>query len=184
MDVFNRCGKNNIEFGTQLKSFIKKHIRDSDVDDVFQEVLIKIFKNINSLKDNEKCDAWVYRIARNTITDHYRKKKEKTVNSDLIQNLPDKASDDKSFSSEEIKKALTPFIEALPEKYKEAIYVVDYQGITQTEYAKKNDLSISGAKSRVQRARKLLKQHLYNCCDFNLDSYGNVVNFKRKNQKK
>ncbi len=181
MDVFNKCGKNNIEFGTQLKSFIRKHISDSYADDIFQEVLIKIYRNIDSLKETDKCDAWVYRIARNTIADHYRKKKEATVNSELIQNFPDKASNEKSFRSEDIKKALMPFIEALPEKYREAIYTVDYLGITQKEYANKNDLTISEAKSRVQRARKLLKEQLYSCCDFNLDSYGNIVDFKRKN---
>jgi RNA polymerase sigma-70 factor (ECF subfamily) len=67
--------------------------------------------------------------------------------------------------------------EELEEPYREALILTEYEGLTQAEYAARAGLSLSGAKSRVQRAREKLKQLLLDCCHFELDRRGGIIDF-------
>ena len=58
----------------------------------------------------------------------------------------------------------------------------EIKGMKQTEIAKKLNISISGAKSRVQRGRNLLKQGFIDCCDYKLNTEGQLVG-EHKNKK-
>ena len=69
----------------------------------------------------------------------------------------------------------------MPEKYKQAIILTEYEGLTQ-KLAEKLGLSLSGAKSRVQRARLKLKELLLNCCHFELDRFGNILEYHHKSK--
>ncbi|HAH00091.1 MAG TPA: RNA polymerase subunit sigma-24, partial [Ktedonobacter sp.] len=57
-------------------------------------------------------------------------------------------------------------VDSLPNDYREALYLTEYEGLTQRELADRLGLSFSGAKSRVQRAREKLKVMLLDCCHF------------------
>jgi RNA polymerase sigma-70 factor, ECF subfamily len=59
---------------------------------------------------------------------------------------------------------------------KTALYLKEYEGMTQRDLAAELGISVSGAKSRVQRVRARLKALLLDCCYFELDRQGNVVN--------
>ncbi|MDA8226294.1 MAG: sigma-70 family RNA polymerase sigma factor [Desulfitobacterium hafniense] len=62
------------EFSLPLKRFIKKRVvNEHDAEDIFQEIYLKIHKNIGSVLDEDKIHAWIYRVARNTMTDYYRR---------------------------------------------------------------------------------------------------------------
>lgn len=68
----------------------------------------------------------------------------------------------------------------LPEKYKQAILLTEFHNVTQKELAAKMSISIAGAKSRVQRGRKMLKDMLLSCCYFEFDRLGNVIDYTHK----
>jgi RNA polymerase sigma-70 factor, ECF subfamily len=57
---------------------------------------------------------------------------------------------------------------------------VELRGLSQREYATQAGLSISGAKSRVQRARAMLEGAVRACCDIEQDARGNVIGYVRK----
>ncbi len=62
------------DFRAPLRSFIRQRVHDEDVaDDLLQEAFLKIHNGIGSLKDDQRLTGWLYRIVRNTITDHFRK---------------------------------------------------------------------------------------------------------------
>ena len=62
------------EVGASLESFVRQRISDPHhADDVVAEVMLRIHQHLESLDDHERVTAWVFRIARNAITDHYRK---------------------------------------------------------------------------------------------------------------
>lgn len=167
------------EFSTPLKRFISKRIsHPSDVEDVLQEVFIKVHYNIGNLKDDAKMRAWVYTITRNAVADYYRKK----GSLELVAFPDDLASenDEESSLNSEIAACLKKMIESLPEKYKEALLLTEFHNLTQKELSEKMGLSLSGAKSRVQRARKMLKEMLLGCCHFELDRRGNVIDYRHK----
>jgi len=72
-------------------------------------------------------------------------------------------------------------INSLPEKYQEAIKFIEFENVSQKELASKLEISYSGAKSRVQRGRELLKSLLIQCCDVSTDKFGNVIDYRKKN---
>lgn len=168
-------------FCCKLKSFILKKINnDSVADDIQQEVFIKIHENIDKLRDETKIKSWVYQITRNTITDYYRANNKTYLDIDSIQ-TPIKMSQDKYPEiierdiEDEITSGLKDLVVSLPEKYAQAILLTEYNGLTQVELAKKLKISSSGAKSRVQRARQMIKDTLMNCCHYEFDKYGKVI---------
>lgn len=170
------------EFSTPLKNFIKKRIpSELDTDDVLQEVFVKIHNNIGSLTDDNKIHAWIYRITRNTIADYYRKNNKISPAAELSEELTDNHEEDPSFNSE-ISACLRTMIDKLPEKYKQAILFTEYQNLTQRELSQKMGISLSGAKSRVQRSREKLKEMLLDCCHLELDRRGNVIGYKHKSK--
>jgi RNA polymerase sigma-70 factor (ECF subfamily) len=70
--------------------------------------------------------------------------------------------------------------EELPEIYREPLLMADFEGLPQREVAQRLGLTLSGAKSRVQRGRALLGEHLARCCEVELDAEGRVADFRRR----
>ena len=71
-------------------------------------------------------------------------------------------------------------VESLPDDYRQALLLTEYEGLTQRELAERLGLSVSGAKSRVQRAREKLKEMLLDCCHFEFDRLGRVIDYQPK----
>ena len=168
------------EFSKPLKGFIKRRVKnDQDADDILQNVFYKIHNSIGSLKDAEKIHAWVYRIARNAVADFYRthKYEEDTIvlSEDIIIQPEDELT-----ANDEIAQCLKAMINYLPEKHKQAIVLTEFLNLTQKELAERMGLSVSGAKSRVQRARVKLKEMLLGCCHLEFDCMGNIIDYKHK----
>ena len=66
---------------------------------------------------------------------------------------------------------------ALPPMYAQAIALVDFEGLSFDEAARRMSVSVSGAKSRVQRARKMIRDSLLRCCHFVFDRYGTIIDY-------
>lgn len=168
-----------------LRAFILSKIKsDADVDDLVQDTFIKIKTNLDKLKDPSKLTSWVYQIARNTINDFFRKNKRLVTEKETIEKERIEIDDENydelliKTQTEEFSQYAAFLINKLPEKYRDAVYLSDIKGINQKEIAKKLNLSLSGAKSRVQRGRQQIKEMVLKCCEVNADVYGNVVDFK------
>lgn len=168
------------EFSGPLKKFISKRIpNEQDADDILQEVFLKIHSNINTLMDDQKIYSWIYRITRNVIVDYYRRS-QRVIETDILsEELAIEQNEDLS-SNAEIAICLKAMVDNMPENYKQAILLTEFQDMTQKELSEKLGISISGAKSRVQRARKMLKEMLLGCCHLDIDSRGNIIDFKHK----
>ena len=168
-------------FSERLRAFISYRVLDHFViDDILQDVFIKIHIHSDTLMDEAKIQSWIYQITRNTIIDYYRKQKNRL---DDIDTIPIEEKDtlitvdeiEEENPEKEITSGLKEMVEALPEKYKEALLLVEFQGLSQVELAKRLGISISGAKSRVQRARLMIKDSLMRCCHFEFDHYGTII---------
>lgn len=167
------------EFRDPLKAFISKRVPDRfSAEDLLHDVFLRIHNQIGSLKEREKLAPWIYRIARNAIIDSFRKRRE------FVEPSDDLISSDQSGISD-IGEKLAPVVRAmvdkLPDKYREALLLADFKGIKQAEVAERLKISVSAAKSRVQRARGMLKDLLLQCCHFEFDRYGTVFDYYPKN---
>ena len=168
------------EFSDRLKGFILQRVHnEDDADDILQDVFYKIHKNINNLNDQDKLRSWVYQITRNTIIDYYRHQG-KVVEEPLATDGEGVGVDLIPDGMDDISACLKPMIEALPDKYRQAIMLTEYEELSQKELAAKLGLSFSGAKSRIQRARSRLKQALLDCCHFEFDRLGNILDYQPK----
>jgi len=178
-DVFVSIIIENIweEFSEPLKSFISRRIKnDQDVEDILQNVFFKIHNRIGDLRENDKIHAWVYRVTRNVITDFYRSQKHEENICGLSEDIAIEIEDEASVNGE-IAQCLKTMIKHLPEKYQQAIILTEFQNLTQKELGEKMGLTVSGAKSRVQRARLKLKEMLLGCCHLEFDRRGNVIDY-------
>lgn len=161
------------EYHDKLHGFIRSRVGDSaTADDILQEVFVRIHSRINTLKDSSKIQSWVYQITRNAIIDHYRTHKKSTELPDSLSAIEKESS---SNALQEIEQCIQPMIQRLPEHYREALVLSELEGLTQKDVAKKQDISLSGAKSRIQRGRAMMKDMLFDCCNFEFDHQGNVV---------
>jgi RNA polymerase sigma-70 factor (ECF subfamily) len=170
------------ELAIDLKKFIARRVQNcADAEDVLQDTLLKIHRSIGCLAPNSNLYAWVYKVTRNTIVDHFRKQRPDT-SLNTSSNIPlDCAREELSRDVlGEISPCLRPMLNYLPEKYREAVRLADLEGMTQLELAGRLGLSLSGAKSRVQRGREQLKALLMECCRFEFDCRGKIVDYECK----
>lgn len=160
------------EFAEKLGQFIRARVSDpATAEDIRQDVFVKIQKRLGQLQDPAKLQGWIYLIARNAIIDHYRTRKE-TV--EVPETLPVEPNDHDG-EVQELKGAFRRMIYSLPEPYREAVVLTEFDGLTQQQLADRLGISLSGAKSRVQRGRAQLKQMLDECCTFEFDRRGKVI---------
>jgi RNA polymerase sigma-70 factor (ECF subfamily) len=125
----------------------------------------------------------MFRIARNTITDHYRRngRRRETLDSDLDapgDGGADEWLDDQRAVLAELASCIRPLVNALPGDYRRALELTDLQGRTQAEAARLEGVSVSGMKSRVQRGRRMFAALVRNCCEVTTDSRGELVDFQ------
>lgn len=163
------------QFSDDLQWFILSKVRDEMVaDDLLQEVFLKIHNGIAQLRDVSRLESWVYRIARNVIHDYYRQRR--FFNGELPE-IPAEEPAAAPPAGEQLAGGLGAMIDALPEIYREPLRLTVFEGLTRAEVAERLNLSVSGAKSRVQRGRALLKEMLLDCCHFEFDRRGMVLDF-------
>ena len=67
---------------------------------------------------------------------------------------------------------------ALPDAYRETLRLTEYEGLSQKQLSEQLGISFSGAKSRVQRARAKIKEQLLDCCHFELDHAGRIIDYQ------
>ena len=161
------------EFQLPLIRFVSKRInQQEDVEDLVQNIFLKITNHIQELKDTEKLQSWIYQIARNAIIDYYRKDKSYL---ELPENLPSTVEPVEQSIYEEISDCIRPLINNLPEKYKWALEYTELNGHSHRKLSDELGISISGAKSRVQRGREKLKSLLISSCKLQTDAKGTVI---------
>ena len=146
------------------------------VDDLVQEVFVKVQSRVETLKDETRLQGWLYRITRNIIVDHFRGRKPEEELPDTLD-LPEV---EQSRVLEELAECVRPMMNALPEKYRLPLLLSELDGLPQKEVAKRLGLSLSAAKSRVQRGREQLKSIFAECCHFEMDHRGSVTSYEPK----
>ncbi len=175
------------ELQTNLRAFVGRRVRNqADVDDLVQRVLLRAVKGLGSLRDADRLHAWVYRTARNVITDHYRSvvvRREVTSGdaADVAAETNEASAadaDDEDKALRELAACMAPMMRQLPPLYREALALADLEGISQADAARRAGVSVSGMKSRIQRGRQQLKTIFEECCRIELDRRGGIVGFE------
>lgn len=169
------------ELDAKLRPFIARRLRagvsDPDVDDVVQDVFLRMQRGLAELRDDERFGPWVYQVARSAIADHLRSAARHPWASDEHLRAEDAAADvaDDGSVARELAVYVAPFVSMLPSPYREALTLTELEGMSQKDAAAMLGISVSGMKSRVQRGRTHLREALEDCCHIALDARGRVV---------
>jgi RNA polymerase sigma-70 factor (ECF subfamily) len=167
------------ELSGPLGKFIRRRVRDEHVaEDLLQDVMVKAQANIASAPEGERLGAWLFQIARNRVIDYYRSPKSRDVVG-LGEEPAVGVEEEDADLTGELVGCLAPMIGKLPEPYREALVLADREGMTQGAVAERLGLSVPGAKSRVQRARRMLREMMVDCCAVETDRSGRVVDHHR-----
>lgn len=158
-----------------LRAFIRSRVRhESDADDILQDVFVRVLEKIGSLREAERLESWVYQVARNVIADFYRRQTPRPT--EAVEEVADRNENSRGTNQNDaIAKWLSLMISNLPKKQRDAVQMYEIEGLPQSEIAQRLSISLSGAKSRVQRGRNRLEEMLRGCCQFELDRRGNVI---------
>ncbi|MFI5357555.1 MAG: sigma-70 family RNA polymerase sigma factor [Opitutales bacterium] len=159
------------EFSYPLRKFLRARTRsDTDADDLLQEVFVRIHKALPVLREPARLQGWVYRIARNAVIDHYRTRREH-----LPLDFDLEAADPEGRDAVDLSGSLRKFMAALPPAYREPLVRHEFQGEALPDVAVALGLTLSATKSRVRRARLMLRKMLDQCCRFEFDQRGRVI---------
>lgn len=158
----------------ELRSWARHRLRDAaDVDDLLQDLFLKALRQGERFCSVDNARAWLFEVARNTLADRLR------VVRDTVE-LPD----DLPSPEAELPDAVDGLSACLPRvlsemtaEDREAITLCDLQGMPQADYAAAKGLTLSAAKSRIQRARLRMKRQMTAACNVKLDTVGHVQDF-------
>lgn len=160
------------DFAGQLRTFIRRRVADdAEAEDILQDVFLKLARRAEDLPAAEKLPGWIFLITRNAIIDRHRTRKATVP-------VPESLALETNAAPDELEGLCAAFrrmIRNLPEPYRQAIVLTELESVPQVELAKRLGISVSGAKSRVQRARQMLKQSLLDCCQFEFDRRGGMT---------
>ncbi len=168
------------DVAAKLRPFVARRVDASDVDDVLQDVLLRMHRGLCAIADDERFTAWMFAIARNAIAEHGRARSRHPVAE--APELPASDDDDDRVASRALAACLTVFVARLPSPYREAVTLVELEGLTTREAAEATRISVSGMKSRVQRGRAQLREMLEQCCAIAVDVRGKVTDVVPKPQ--
>jgi RNA polymerase sigma-70 factor, ECF subfamily len=178
-----------------LRAFIAKRVsEETEIDDILQEVFLRIHRGLDGLKDPRRIVSWVYQITRHAIIDHYRASGRRLempaglgADMELIRTMAatpviPEFKDSGEYRSE-LAGCLRPMIDQLNKEYREALMLVELEGLTQQAAAQRIGISLSGMKSRVQRGRRQLKRKLDKCCLSQLDQRHAIADYTVRDPK-
>ncbi len=149
-----------------------------DRDDLVQDVLLRIYRGLPSLKGRTSPGPWVYGIARNVIVDYWRKQGRRITDpieeaEIALAELPD-PSDNNSLE-QSIAAYLAALVTKLASPYRETLTLTELKGMKYVDAARQLGVSLAAVKSRVLRGREILRQALVRCCEIELGATGQVI---------
>ncbi|HSN97835.1 MAG TPA: RNA polymerase sigma factor SigZ [Candidatus Nanopelagicales bacterium] len=162
----------------ELVGFVRSRVGDgAAADDIVHDVLLRALRELEGPEPPTHLRSWLYRVTRNAIVDHHRARR---PSEELPEEIGASPAEDEASAEEELARCMAPLLGTLAPDYREALTLAEVDGLTQREIAERAGLTLSGAKSRVQRARKMLREAIFACCLVEVDRRGGVVGYQSR----
>jgi RNA polymerase sigma-70 factor, ECF subfamily len=152
-----------IEYQDRIFSLCRYMLGNArDAEDAAQDVFIKAYQRLNDFRPEASLYTWLYRIGVNTCLDYKRKSFLRILNhsESKMNSLPSESTPEKQYQSKETSMAINRALSGLPEKLRTTIVLREIELLSYEEIAEILDTSIGTVKSRISRARELLKAAL------------------------
>ncbi|HRP63706.1 MAG TPA: sigma-70 family RNA polymerase sigma factor [Phycisphaerales bacterium] len=171
----------NAEFLTRLRAFVRRRVRaEHDAEDIVQDVLTRLVQHDQTIdsRDDRAVAAWLFTVARRAIIDRSRTSvREGHADANDVA-MVDPAEDPSA--SAELARCMEPMLAMLSNDDRVLLQRIDMVGESQADVARELGMSMSGLKSRVQRARQRLRAQLEGCCAIERDRLGQPADYQRR----
>ncbi len=158
------------QYGEDVLGYFSRKTNDPELaSDLRQEVFLRVHQRLGSLREHQKTAHWLSAISRNVLVDHWKQKGRER--SSVL--LPKEHEDGSLHRMADV--CIQNMIKTLPEKYAGPLAMGDLEGVKQQQIAEQYQITLSGAKSRIQRGRVMLKEAIQNCCKVELNKRNELV---------
>lgn len=159
---------------SRLRNFIRRRVPDpGDAEDILQDVFYELVETYRMMKPVEQVTAWLFRVARNRITDLFRRKSREALRKEpdkiaedgevlMLEELlpsPD-AGPDAAYARSVLLEALDDALEELPEEQREVFVAHELMGYSFKELAAQTGVSVNTLLSRKHYAVVHLRERL------------------------
>ena len=161
-------------FYAPLQQFVERRVHSApDADDLVQLILERAMSRVERA-EIDNVAHWLFGIARNAVADHYRAQARLLEReADQLEATP--ALGETDAERAEVIACMEPLLNALPEAESQLLRWADMQGRSMQSIADELGISLTAAKSRVQRARKEFMRVTRHCCAIGMDARGRVT---------
>ncbi len=163
------------ELEQKLRPFVARRVPAADVDDVLQDVFIRVQRALPQLRDDQSFGPWLYRVARSAVSENLRQRARHPLAGGADVELAAEGPEEPASRDSGLAAYAAAAIARLPSPYREALTLTDLEGLPQLQAARMLGISPSGMKSRVQRGRQKLRKLIDDCCRIALDARGGVI---------
>jgi len=164
-----------LKYKNGLKYYILKKVKNEEMaNDLSHEVLMKVYNSCCSNIEIKNVKSWMFQIAHNTTIDYLKKQTR------FIENIPENYDNDDQNVFLESDGIVELLIKLLPKKYAVPLELSDIKELKQKEVAEKLNLSLTATKTRIQRARTLLKEKIIECSNLEQDENKNLISLEIK----
>ena len=148
------------------------------MDDLLQDISIKVFRGLSTIKSSQKNTA----VAFSNCTPHDNRLLSENLAKERVFNSDDAwYTEDDPQTYNELERCVEPFLQALSPEMAEMLLAIDIEGVSQKEYARTKGLAYSTMKSRVQKASgRTYGRCFEDCCLMSFDANGNIIDYHSK----
>ena len=147
-------------------AFLERRVGSRDVaEDILQEAFVRSLDHTGSLQSAESATAWFYRVLRNAITDHFRRRESQGRALDRLAAETEAGGDAIDRDLEAVVcQCVLSLLGTLKPEYATALRRVELDGVSVRSYAKETGITSGNAGVRLHRAREALRKQLVRCC--------------------
>jgi len=170
-------------FQPKMFRYLKHLVGEDEVEDLTQEVFVKVHQALENFRGESKLSTWLYRIATNAALDRLRSPSFQRIaqhglSDDLIEKDEAEVEDRNIWTGEEtplieqqlvrkeMNECIQGYVEKLPENYRAVLVLSELEGLRNKEIAEILGVTLDTVKIRLHRAREKLKEELWTHCDF------------------
>jgi RNA polymerase sigma-70 factor, ECF subfamily len=170
----------------RVRRFVQSRVQDEALAaDITQDVFLKAYMQLAQLQNPDRMQSWLMSIAQHRMMDYYRRAGKTAP--DWAAVVPDSVALEPMTDWIDNPKAVACMeymLSLLPEQHRDILIQADLRQVPQRVLAEQMGIPYSTLKSRVQRARAQLRAIMLECCQIESDSYGNILQIERKNDRK
>ena len=161
------------EFQPKIRRYLSRLVGTTDVEDLSQEVFVKVSQALPSFRGESKVSTWIYRIATNAAFDRLRSPSFQRAARAPIEGLQLATGEllgiDQELARKEMNECVRRYIDSLPPPYRSVVILSEDEGLTNQQIADVLGISLDTVKIRLHRARGRLKNQLGSGCAFYRD---------------